>query len=70
VDDGVHLADVAEELVAEALALAGAFTRPAMSTKPSWVAMILADLAIAASLSSRGSGTATWPTFGSMVQKG
>ncbi len=32
VDDGVHLADVGEELVAQPLALAGALTRPAMST--------------------------------------
>ena len=45
-------------------------TRPAMSTNSSWVLMILAELAIAASLSSRGSGTATRPTLGSMVQNG
>ena len=41
-----------------------------MSTNSSWVVMILAELAIAASLSSRGSGTATRPTLGSMVQNG
>jgi len=42
-------------------------TRPAMSTNVSRVGMICADFAIAESLSSRGSGTATSPTFGSMV---
>jgi hypothetical protein len=41
-----------------------------MSTKASWVSMILAEPAIAASLSNRGSGTATLPTFGSIVQNG
>ena len=70
-DDRVDLADVAEELVAEALRPCDApFTSPAMSTKASWVGMILAEPAMAASLSSRGSGTATWPTLGSIVQNG
>src|SRR5437870_1201771 len=46
------------------------FTRPAMSTNSSWVLTILAELAMAASLSSRKSGTATRPTLGSMVQNG
>ena len=32
--------------------------------------MISLELAISASVASRGSGTATSPTFGSMVQKG
>jgi hypothetical protein len=45
-------------------------TRPAMSTKVRRVGMISFELAIAASVSSRGSGTATSPTLGSMVQKG
>ena len=45
-------------------------TRPAMSTKVSRVGTICADLASCASASSRGSGTATSPTFGSMVQNG
>ena len=45
-------------------------TRPAMSTKVSRVGMISFELAIAASVSSRGSGTATSPTLGSMVQNG
>ena len=71
VDDGVDLADVAEELVAEPFALADApFTSPAISTNANWVGMILAEPAIAASVSSRGSGTATWPTLGSIVQNG
>ena len=41
-----------------------------MSTKVSRVGMIFADLPSFASMSSRGSGTATSPTFGSMVQNG
>ena len=45
-------------------------TRPAISTKVRRVGMICADLAIAASPSRRGSGTATSPTLGSMVQNG
>ena len=45
-------------------------TRPAMSTKPNCVGMILAEPAIRASVSSRSSGTPTWPTFGSIVQNG
>ena len=45
-------------------------TMPAMSTKVIRVGMICAEPPIAASVSSRGSGTATSPTFGSMVQNG
>ena len=45
-------------------------TRPAISTKVIRVGMICFDPAIAASFSSRASGTATSPTFGSMVQNG
>lgn len=41
-----------------------------MSTKEMRVGMISFDLVIAAILSMRGSGTATSPVFGSMVQKG
>jgi hypothetical protein len=41
-----------------------------MSTKVSRVGTISADFASFASVSSRGSGTATSPTFGSMVQNG
>ena len=46
------------------------FTSPAMSTNVIRVGMTCRDFAISASLSSRGSGTATSPTFGSMVQNG
>ena len=41
-----------------------------MSTKVIRAGTAFADLAIAASRSSRASGTFTSPTFGSMVQKG
>ena len=41
-----------------------------MSTKVSRVGMICADVAMPASVSRRGSGTPTSPTFGSIVQKG
>jgi hypothetical protein len=68
--DGVDLADIGEELVAEPLPLDAPFTRPAMSTKVMRAGMTCFDLAISASLSSRGSGTATSPTLGSIVQKG
>ena len=46
------------------------FTRPAISTKVIRVGMICLLPAIAASFSSRSSGTATSPTLGSMVQNG
>ena len=45
-------------------------TRPAMSTKVSRVGTMDADFAIRAISVSRGSGTATSPVFGSMVQNG
>ena len=45
-------------------------TRPAISTKVMRVGMISCEPAIWARVSSRGSGTATSPTLGSMVQKG
>ena len=41
-----------------------------MSTNVIRVGMIACDLPILASVSRRGSGTATSPTFGSMVQNG
>ena len=41
-----------------------------MSTNDSRVGTICSDLASFASASSRGSGTATSPMFGSMVQNG
>ncbi|MNX67873.1 hypothetical protein D3C86_990320 [compost metagenome] len=45
-------------------------TRPAMSTKVIREGMISLDPAMPASTSRRGSGTATSPVFGSMVQNG
>jgi len=65
--DPVDLADVPEKLVAEPSPLETPFTSPAMSTKVSRVGTISADFASFASVSSRGSGTATSPTFGSMA---
>ena len=45
-------------------------TMPAMSTNSTVVGKIRSGLTMAASASSRGSGTGTMPTFGSMVQNG
>ena len=45
-------------------------TSPAMSTNSRLVGTVFCDLPMRASVSSRGSGTATRPTFGSMVQNG
>ena len=46
------------------------FTRPAMSTNSSVAGVYFSGWYISASTSSRWSGTATTPVFGSMVQKG
>ncbi len=46
------------------------FTSPAMSTKVIRAGITCFEPAISASFASRGSGTATSPTLGSMVQKG
>jgi hypothetical protein len=64
-------ADVAEELVAEPLALAGALARGrrCRRTRPRWGRCLL-GLDDLDQRSRRGSGTATTPTFGSIVQKG
>jgi len=70
VDDRVDLADVGEELVAQPSPREAPRTSPAMSTNSSWVGTTCADLAISAIVARRGSGTATRPTFGSMVQNG
>ena len=70
VDDGVDLADIAEELVAQPLALRRAAHQAGDIDEFQLVGTIFADLPIAASTSSRGSGTATRPTFGSIVQNG
>ena len=70
-EDRVRLADVGEELVAEALALA---TRrapgPAMSTNSTVAGTTRAECTIASSAASRASGTGTTPAFGSIVQNG
>src|SRR5690606_12762163 len=50
--------------------LAAAETRPAMSTNSTAVGTTFCGLMISASALSRGSGTGTTPTLGSMVQKG
>jgi hypothetical protein len=36
VDDGIDLADIAEELVAQPFTLAGAANQPAISTNSNW----------------------------------
>ena len=46
------------------------FTMPAMSTKDTVAGSVLAEPKMSASTSSRGSGTPTTPTFGSMVANG
>ena len=56
-------------LIAAALVAATPFTG-AFADKVMRVGMIWADFAIVASVSRRGSGTATSPTLGSMVQNG
>jgi hypothetical protein len=68
-DDGGGLADVGEELVPQALALGGPFTRPAMSTNSTTRASFSSGGTLG-ELVQRWSGTATTPTLGSMVQKG
>ena len=68
--DRVDLADVGEELVAEPFALVAPLTRPAMSTNSIAAGITFCVCAISAMTSRRGSGTATMPTFGSIVQNG
>lgn len=46
------------------------FTRPAMSTNSTEVGIIVLELVMLLSTCRRGSGTATLPTFGSIVQNG
>ena len=46
------------------------FTMPAMSTKDTTAGTVFSDLKTSASLSSRGSGSGTTPTFGSIVANG
>ena len=70
VHDGVHLADVGQELVAEAFPSLAPFTSPAMSTNSTVAGTVRSGLTIPASTSSRASGTWTMPVFGSMVANG
>ena len=69
--DGVDLADVAEELVAEALAVRRAAHQAGDVDELELGRHDLRRLAeLARRMSSRGSGTATRPTLGSIVQNG
>ncbi len=68
--DGVDLADIGEELVAQPFALRRAAHQAGDITKVMRVGISSADLPMRARVSSRGSGTATSPTLGSMVQNG
>ena len=70
VRDGVDLADMGEELVAEAFAPGGAAHQAGDIDEGEPRRLDLADFASLASTSSRGSGTTTSPTFGSMVLNG
>ena len=68
--NGVDFADIGEKLIAEPLAFRRAAHQPRDIDELSRVGTMMADLASAASVSSRLSGTATSPTFGSIVQNG
>ena len=69
--DRVGLADVGQELVAQPGALGLApLTMPAMSTNDTTAGTIFAECEHLGQLSSRGSGSGTTPTFGSIVANG
>jgi hypothetical protein len=70
VDDGVGLADVRQELVAQALARAGPGHQAGNVHKLHNGRHGALGLTISASCCRRGSGTSTTPVLGSMVQKG
>jgi hypothetical protein len=70
VHDGVGLADVGEELVAQALALAGAGDQAGDVDELDDGGLDLLRLDDGGQGARRGSGTSTMPTLGSMVQKG
>ena len=70
VDDRVGLADVAEELVAEALALGGALHEAGDVDELDRRRDDRAQWTIASRASRRASGTMTTPVFGSIVQNG
>jgi hypothetical protein len=62
--------DVGEEPAAQPFTLGGAAHQPGDVDEEMRVGMISFDLAMAAIFCRRGSGTATSPVFGSMVQNG
>ena len=68
--DGVAFADIGEELVAEPLALRGAAHEAGDVDEGQPRRDDFLRAGDFASTSSRGSGTATSPTFGSIVQNG
>ena len=68
--DRVSLANVREELIAEPFALRRALDQARDVDELDDRRHDLLGLTIAAIASSRGSGTATTPTFGSIVQNG
>ena len=70
VDDRVDLADVGEELVAEAFALGRAADQAGDVDELDLGLDLLRALGDAADRSRRSSGTATRPTLGSIVQNG
>lgn len=42
-DDGVHLTDIGQELVSQALALGGTLTRPAISTNSMTAGVVFSE---------------------------
>ena len=70
VHDGVRAADVLKELVAETRTLACALDKTRDVDKFDDGGGLLLGVVHLGELIERSSGTATMPTFGSMVQKG
>ena len=67
----VHFANVVKELISQAFACAGAFDQAGdINEFDRSRRQFFWNAKFAAIFSSRGSGTVTMPTFGSMVQKG
>lgn len=68
--DGVRFTNVGQELVAQTCALGRSLTMPAMSTNDTVAGRMRSEPKISASFCSRGSGSSTRPTLGSMVANG
>ena len=68
--DRIDFADVCKKFIAKPSPFEAPATSPAISTNSTVVGRIRSGCTISASFSSRGSGTGTTPTLGSMVQKG